>query len=227
MKKIIIDIISLLIMLILVGCSAQEFVNNYNSLSVKMSGNKPPAFFTINNLQTMEKYVFETEDISFSLPSAKEEDFTLMGGWYGVSARNGKTISMSLKKQSYGVSVSTSRVSDYTQREIELESGNIKYLRNTIKIDKDDKLYIRNFGKEQYICEVMEYTRDKEANNKYITYDCYKFNTLKTKYKRVDIRLTYTKQNNQKVSNEYTYNNLKSRAKRMLDSLYIKNEWDN
>ncbi|WP_373005281.1 hypothetical protein [Sulfurimonas sp.] len=228
MKKITIYTMGFLIIFILVGCSAQKFVNNYNSLSVSMSGNKPPAFFTIDNLQTMEKYVFETEDVSFSLPSAREEDFTIMGGWYGVSARNGKTISMSLKKQSYGVSVSTSGVYDYTERNKAIDNTTIKYPNKRILKDGEIiniNVHTEFYGKENYACTVAQSMNPKFKKYK-IGYRCYKSNLTKTKVKNVLLLLTYNQPNNLFLSKEYTYEDLQNRAKRVLDSLYIKDSWD-
>ena len=96
-------------------------------------------------------------------------------------------------------------------------------------------LYIINFksyGKENYPCVVIEDETKgfKNAIKKGITYRCYRFNPSKTKAKDVLVSLTYTKAPNlptkyKSLEKEYTYEDLKRRTKRMLDSLYIKDGW--
>ncbi len=97
-------------------------------------------------------------------------------------------------------------------------------------------VHLGHFGKENYPCFVSE-IRD-EVRNKFgkkivkykILYRCYKFNPSRTKSKSVIITLTYTKAPNiptkyKTLAKEYTYKDLQSRAKRTLDSLYIKDGW--
>ena len=47
-----------------------------------------------------------------------------------------------------------------------------------------------------------------------------------TKAKKVHIRLTYNKPKNPSLAKEYTYEDFQQRAKRILDSLYIKDGWE-
>lgn len=70
------------------GCSIRGLENAIDNGMVAMSGNKPPSFFKIANTQTMRDYVFDVKDATFSLPSAKEKDFTTMGGWEGATHYN-------------------------------------------------------------------------------------------------------------------------------------------
>ena len=63
------------------------------------------------------------------------------------------------------------------------------------------------------------------------SYDCYKFNPERTLAKRVLVDLIYTKSQKlperyQHLTQEYTYEDLQNRAKRVLDSLYIKDGWE-
>lgn len=147
-----------------------------------------------------------------------------MGGWDGMSMRDGKTIVLGLKDSIvYHVELTVSTMA-YTERAI--ESGDIRYLRSVIKIDNTDKFYIKKFGKEQYICTVMEYTNAQYPNKQYVGYECYKHNNNKTQSKSIHIRLTYNKPNDPRLVEEYTYEDLKIRSQRILDSLYIKDGWE-
>lgn len=111
-------------------------------------------------------------------------------------------------------------------RERAIENGDVAFLRSVIKIDDTDTLFIKKFGKERYVCTVMEYTNTQYANKKYVGYECYKHNKNKTQAKSVHIRLTYNKPNNPRLAEEYTYEDLQKRSQRILDSLYIKDGWE-
>lgn len=191
------------------------------------TGKKPPTFFAITDKKTMDEFVFDTQKFSFMFPSTKESDFTQRKGWRGMSDRDGHSISFSFKDGSvYHITISTDyNAREYGERDRALENNDIQYLRSNIRIDKNDNLYISRYGKENYICQVMEYTKKKYPNSKYIGYNCYKYNINKTKAKRIHIRLTYNKPNHPTLAKEYTYEDLQNRAKRMLDSLYIKDRW--
>ena len=207
------------------GCSPKNLDNTVENMMISLSGNEPPQSFRVANLQTMKDYVFNTKDFSFSLPYATKEDFSKMGGWDGMSMRDGKTIVLGLRNSIvYHIELSVSKKA-YTDRERAIENGNVAYLHSVIKIDDTDKLYIKKFGKEQYSCTVMEYTNVEYPSKKYTGYECYKHNN-KGQSKSVHIRLTYNKPNNLIIAKDYTYEDLQQRAKRMLDSLYIKDGWD-
>lgn len=113
MKYIIVFILSLSFL----GCSARGLENAIENAMISSSGNKPPQSFRVANLQTMRDYVFDTKDFSFSLPSARESDFTKMGGWDGMSMRDGKSIVLGLKDSIvYHIHI-TSSIYPYTERE--------------------------------------------------------------------------------------------------------------
>lgn len=222
MKYIILFILSLNF----IGCSGRGLENAIENAMISSSGNKPPQSFRVANLQTMKDYVFDTKDFSFSLPSAKESDFTKMGGWDGMSMRDGKTIVLGLKDSIvYHIELTVSTMA-YTERERAIEAGDVGYLRSVIKIDNNDKLFIKKFGKERYVCTVMEYTNAQYTNKKYVGYECYKSNNNKTQSKSIHIRLTYNKPNDPRLAEEYTYEDLQKRSQRILDSLYIKEGWE-
>lgn len=114
MKYIILFILSLNF----IGCSSRGLENAIENAMISSSGNKLPQSFRVANLQTMKDYVFNTKDFSFSLPSAKESDFTKMGGWDGMSMRDGKTIVLGLKDSIvYHIHI-TSSIYPYTEREL-------------------------------------------------------------------------------------------------------------
>ena len=106
-----------IIVFILNGCSPKSLENTVENLFVASSGNKPPSFFKIANVETMRDYVFDMPDYTIALPSAKEEDFTLVGGWEGSIHGNKNIVLYSGKYGGlYHIYVSTS-VYKYDERE--------------------------------------------------------------------------------------------------------------
>lgn len=212
--------------LLLVGCSGEQAAHSITKTQIAMSGNKPPAKYRVANLQTMKEYIFETKEFSFQLPNAKASDFSKMGGWWGASHRSGKTITSHLHPV-YHMDVSSSgNVLKYGDRARAVEQKDQSYITSVRKkyhYPQDTKLYYGTFGKENYNCMIKE--RKDKFNRYQASYDCYKFNPSKTKSISVTTVLTYTKPKDQKLAKEYTYQDLKNRAKRMLDSLYIKDGW--
>ena len=214
--------------LLLLGCSGEQISHNITKTQIAMSGNKAPAFFNISNIETMRDYVFDTKDFSFKFPTAKENDFSKMNGWKGGSSRNNKTITVYLDPI-YHISVATSgNVLKYEERERAIESNDINYLRTRMpkRVKKNGEIMnisLRTIlaGKENYPCTVRTSSHLKYGKNK-ISYGCFKFNENRTKVKYVALSVTYT---HYKSPNEYTYKDLQNRAKRTLDSLYIKDGW--
>lgn len=212
--------------LLLVGCSGEQISHSITKTQIAMSGNKAPTFFSVANIETMRDYVFNTKDFSFKLPTAKQSDFSKMSGWKGGSSRNGKTITLYLNSM-YHMDISTSgNVLKYGERAKAIDIHNVSYIKARFhKYHPDTKISIQNYGRENYDCITIEDKDYNKWNKKEITYSCYKFNPTKTKAKQVSISLTYNKPKDSKLAKQYTYNNLKKRAKRTLDSLYIKDGW--
>jgi len=208
---------------VVIGCSGEQVANGITRAQIAMAGNRPPVSFRVANLQTMKEYVFHLKGYDIAMPDAKEEDFK-HNRWQGFVHYN-KDLVLVLDPY-YHISVSTNY---YPQKvgkiERAIQTKDISYIRSNIKIDPTDKLYIARLGKEKYLCKVMEYTRDNYPNSRYVGYDCYKFNPDRTKYRNVSIRLTYHKPQDPKLARIYTYRDLKQRARRMLESLYIKHWW--
>lgn len=225
MKYIIVFILSLSFL----GCSGRGLENAIENAMISSSGNKPPQSFRVANLQTMRDYVFDTKDFSFSLPSAKESDFTKMGGWDGMSMRDGKSIVLGLKDSIvYHIHI-TSSIYPYTERERAIENGDVAYINKLFhQYHPNEDKALQKHGKENYICEVMEGVIDKQIypNKEKISFGCYKFNTTRTKAKIVGVNLTYNKPNDPCLAEEYTYEDLQKRSQRILDSLYIKDGWE-
>jgi len=215
----------------LLGCSGEQISHNITKTQIETSGNKPPAKYRVANSQTMKDYIFETKYFSFKLPTAQESDFSKMGGWWGASHRDGKTITSHLHPV-YHMNVSTSGyIRKYGERERAIINNDIASLRIHIKkrVGKHGKIFnatlktIRG-GKENYPCLVKE-SIDKEYNKRKISYGCFKMDPTGTMVKGAGMTLTYTKPNNPSLAKQYTYQDLKRRAKRTLDSLYIKDGW--
>ncbi|MEV9615615.1 hypothetical protein [Aliarcobacter butzleri] len=222
-----------IIAFILNGCSPKSLENTVENLFVASSGNKPPSFFKIANVETMRDYVFDMPDYTIALPSAKEKDFTLMNGWEGATSYNKN---MGIYLDNYGVLyhiyVSTS-VYKYTERESAIDYKIDNFPKQRTRPDGetiDMNVHYETHGKENYTCIVNEISHDK-FGKKLKHFGCYKFNKNKTLAKHVSISLTYQKsfdypKETLDLIKDYTYEDLQERAKRMLDSLYIKEGWD-
>ena len=91
-------------------------------------------------------------------------------------------------------------------------------------------LHYETHGKENYTCIVnSSYNLNQGVYEKY--YGCYKFNKQRTMAKKVGITFIYTKSPTlpkklEPLAKEYTYEDLLKRGQRVLDSLYIKDGWD-
>ncbi|HEY9129073.1 MAG TPA: hypothetical protein VIN02_04485 [Sulfurovum sp.] len=207
------------------GCNSTNLANSIDGTLARAAGNKPPAFFKVANVETMKDYVFNMNGYSIAMPTAKEIDFRKHDGWMGLTHYN-KDITLYLEGF-YHISVSTFRKSQsYTEKERELENGTRKFRPRRTKPKGDIiniNTHIEHHGNEKYPCIVSE-SLDRFKRYR-IGYTCYKFNPSRTKAKRIHIRLTYTRPNDPTLVKEYTYKDLQNRAKRMLDSLYIKDGW--
>lgn len=120
--------------------------------------------------------------------------------------------------------------------EREIERGNEKYIHEKYQQgkEKNGRVYYINahletLGKENYQCLVFEEYTPRGVKMK--TYDCYKFNPERTIVKNVVIIFTYTKSPTlpkelEALAKEYSYEDLLKQSQRVLDSLYIKDGWD-
>lgn len=144
----------------------------------------------------------------------------------------------------YNIDISVS-ISPYSESDRALERGDEEFLRKYYnsyvgrKLGNDDIIKvpfkIEYHGKENYSCTVIETHRpignSYKAEIYYKRISCIKPNPKKTMTKTVGIELSYTKVPNlpkelEPIAKDYTYEDLQQRAKRMLDSLYIKDGWD-
>lgn len=232
--------LTLLTLLIVSGCSGDQtehaLSNAIDNALVATSGNKPPQFFAFASPYRANGYVIQHKDYSFTMPLTKAEDWSSMGGWTGANIYGGVGISVHNPVAKtygdvlgYGIN-SSSYTGKYGERQRAVENKDIAYIRSHIRIDKEDTLKIEYHGKENYPCEVMEYTKEDYKSNKFMGYRCYKFNPAHTQYKTVSISLIYTNSPHlpakyKHLAKQYTYQDLQNRAKRTLDSLYIKDGW--
>ena len=210
------------------GCNTTKLANSIDGTLVRTAGNKPPAFFSVANVETMRDYVFEANGFSFKFPIAKQSDFSKMGGWSGMSMRDGRTIAFGFDKSiTYHVELNYDTF-EYGERERAVESNNINYIKNLYhRYNPNSNISIRNYGKENYSSVIIEREEQgfKNSKKKTISYKCYQSNSIKTKANSVTVILTYNKPKDPKLAKEYTYADLTRRAGRMLDSLYIKDGW--
>ena len=214
----------LIIALILHGCNGEHIANTINGIQVSMAGNKPPASFRVANLQTMKEYVFNLKHYTIAMPEAKAIDF-IGNTWQGFVHYNKDLVL--IHDPHYHISISTyyypQKVGEYQKA---ILNKDLNYFKEFFKRSKFKKMYFAHLGKESYPCLVTEYMHLNGGIKELIAaYDCYKLNPAKTKYQSVEISLTYSKPLDPKLAKIYTYQDLKRRAKRMLDSLYIKSWW--
>ena len=225
-------IILFLLNMSFIGCSSGSLKNAIDNSMVLMSGNRPPNFFKVANLQTMEDYRFNLKDYTIAMPSARKEDFSIFGGWQGLT-HYGKEITLYLGTEKLGypyhITVTSSHTLAYGTREKAIEAGDIEYIKNIYhQHNPNTNISLQRYGKENYPCIVIEKITDKQKypNKEESSFQCYKLNSTQTKAKYITLILTYNKPNDPVLAKEYTYEDLKERAKRVLDSLYIKDGWD-
>ena len=205
-------------MFLFTGCYEEyNFIKNTRQL--------PPRFFKIPSKQRMDTILFETQRFSFRFPTVKEIDFKNNRMWEGATSQMGNSISVF--NGLYHISISTSySPSKYGESDRAIENGTKKFRPQRTKTNGDIiniNTHIEYYGRENYPCVVSEHI---DRFDRYrISYRCYKFNLKRTKSKNVLIRLTYSKPIDPILAQEYTYEDLKQRAKRMLDSLYITDKW--
>jgi len=234
MKKIILNLLTLSLILSFIGCSTHDVSNTIDNTLAQAAGNKPAKFFNFTEPKYVHRWKFRHKDYEALSPFTKDNDWSKMSGWDGGYFGNSIAIGLRQGRKgqyngiSYALDIHTS-ILNYTDREKAIETNDIDHIKNRIRLDKEDKLTIEHHGKGNYPCVVVD-TYDKKRGIRKKIYDCYKFNLIRTKAKDVTIVLIYTKSPNlpskyKSLAKEYTYKDLQKRAKRVLDSLYIKDGW--
>ena len=228
---------------ILDGCSTHDVSDAVDNALVTTSRNKSPKFFAFASPYRANGYIINHKDFSFMMPLTKEKDWSEMSGWHGAYIYGGIGISIGNSDESkvgkyigYGINFSSS-IGEYGDMERAIESKNYNFIKTKMKshgISKYGRIGNLNVhyevhGKEEYPCLVKE-SKDIKRGVRKKVYFCYKFNPAKTKAKSVTLKLIYTKSPNlpakyKMLAKEYTYQDLQIRAKRTLDSLYIKDGW--
>ncbi len=227
--------------LILDGCSTHDVSDAVDNALVATSGNKPPKFFAFASPSRANGYIMHHKDFMFMMPLTKEKDWIKMDGWDGAYIYGDISVGVAKHREKtrgkmlgYGFNFSSS-IGKYDERSQATETRDKSYIKMTRKkyqYKKDSKVYYETHGKEYYPCIVNEVINTKTSlpGVRTKSYGCYKFNSTKTMYKKVGITFIYTKSPNlpskyRSLANEYTYQDLQKRAKRVLDSLYIKDGW--
>jgi len=217
------------------GCST----NDIDYTLARMAGNKPAGFFALDSVEEVNKWSFETNDYKALPPNTYKKDWELMSPWNGAYIYGG--ISFGIENTDvnekgllvgYGINMNSS-IDKYGDRAKAVDTKDYNYisdLKNTYTNKKMAKMYYEVHGKENYPCIVTE-TGFSDRGVKTKSYGCYKFNKEKTKAKKVGITFIYTKsqklpQAYQNLAKEYTYEDLLKRGQRVLDSLYIKDGWE-
>ncbi|MFA5461979.1 MAG: hypothetical protein WC274_07870 [Sulfurimonas sp.] len=227
-------IYSIFISLFFLGCST----NDIDYTLARMAGNKPAQFFYFATPSDANQYMFHHKDFDMLMPQTKEIDWIDMGGWNGAYIYGGIGVGLDIKEVtkyggvlSYGINMNSS-IYPYTDREREIENKIKNFSPQRTRPDGETinvNLHYETHGKEDYTCIVnSSYNLNRGVYEKY--YGCYKFNQEKTKAKKVGITFIYTKSPNlpqayQHLAKEYTYEDLLKRSQRVLDSLYIKDDW--
>ncbi len=232
---------SMVVVLMLSGCSTHDVSDAIDDALVATSGNKPPKFFAFASLSRANGYIMDHKDFTFMMPLTKERDWSKMSGWNGAYIYGGISVGVEKLREKtrgkilgYGFNFSSS-VGKYGERAQATETKDenyIKMIRKKYQYPKNSKVYYETHGKENYPCIVNEVINPKRSvpGVRTKSYGCYKFNPEKTMYKTLGVTLVYTKSPKlpsqyKTLAKEYTYQDLQNRAKRTLDSLYIKDGW--
>ena len=172
------------------------------------------------------------------------------GGWHGGQSDSGHGLHLATTKGhlNYDIDFYVS-ISPYSAKDRALENGDEEFISKKYKQGIEERggtyyqngriyyinAHIEKHGRENYACLIYEeFNPAKEyykVEKREKTFSCIKSNPEKTMIKKVSIILSYTKaptlpKELESLSKEYTYEDLQERAKRMLDSLYIKDGWD-
>ena len=229
--------------LILDGCSTHDVSDAVDNTLVATSGNKPPKFFAFASPSRANGYIMHHKDFTFMMPLTKEKDWSKMDGWDGAYIYGGISVGVAKHREKtkgkmlgYGFNFSSS-IGEYGDMERAIESKNYNFIKTKMKSHGINKygrvgnlnVHYEVHGKEEYPCLVKEAKDIKRGVRKKV-YFCYKFNPTKTRAKSVTLKLIYTKSPNlpskhNSLAKQYTYHDLQKRAKRVLDSLYIKDGW--
>ena len=211
--------------------------------------NQPGQTAVLNVFTSADKFnhhwMLKHEHYEAATPVAKDGDWNeMMRGWITGQSDSGHGLHLMTKKDSYlayDIDFYVS-ITPYTDADRALERGDKEYISNRYRqgTEKNGRVYyinahVEHHGKENYPCMVYEeYTPANrylktETRIKHIT--CYKFNPERTMKKIVSIQLIYTRVPNlpkelEPLAREYTYEDLQKRSQRILDSLYIKDEWE-
>jgi len=246
MKKNIIKMVVLLAATwLLLGCSAKSskdftlMIDNF--LSRGNGSNEGSKRYRFTSVQAVNEYLIDTEHFTAKPLLTKEDDWKDMGTWKFIYNYAGTTTlnnRVSISGKHYGaiilnIGLSNRKVREYnTVFHNALKSGDEAYFKNKYPYskvkrtgkEKNINVHIEFHGKENYPCLVEESTNGSQLTQLYV---CYKSNKDRTLENDVVIRLTYSSMIDIETkypyfAQKYSYEDFKERAKRTLDSLYIK-----
>jgi hypothetical protein len=224
-----------IIIVFLNGCSKNSLRDNVDGFMQWTSGNKTPQFFMFANPKIADNFTLQHKDFNVSAPLTYERDWKKMTGWKGGFIYGGAFYAV----DQYAYDPNRRIVLGYTfqfttatypYEEREIEADNAMYMKNYYIGVAPVNVTIEHYGKENYPCVVIKTNKPKQGK-KEKSYSCFKFNSERTMAKKVGIRIVYTKSPTlpkelESLAKEYTYEDLLKRGQRVLDSLYIKDGWD-
>ncbi len=171
------------------------------------------------------------------LPLLRKSDFVAPNkGWSLMSYDKGFVVYTELADgwMQYHIEFSTShgKVGEYERAVMRRDKAYFDRRHKKYNFSKTSKTSFATIGKERYPCLVFEQhnPRFKIKDTTIRSYGCYKFNPAQTEYKKVIIKLIYHRSPKlpdkyRYLTKIYTFEDLKHRAQRTLDSLYIKSWW--
>lgn len=240
--------------LLIIGCSQPNMTTIYpddKQMVLKDRAVDLPMPFYDLSMKSQDYPRCHKKGFCSLFPEFRESDFKNSKLWGMMTDEDGYSVytAQKLPANQHGIveyvnySIRfSSYITPYTEADKALERGDEVYIANKYKqgSEKNGRVYyinphIEHHGKENYSCLATEdYTPANqylktETRIKYIT--CRKFNPERTMTKTVGIRLIYTRVPNlpkelEPLAEEYTYEDLQKRSKRILDSLYIKDRWE-
>ena len=129
-------------------------VDSYNDLSSRLAGNEPPAFFKVKNVEDANKITFSATDFTALMPTVKERDFTIRGGWH--ASFHGKDISTLYLDDDTGLTY-----------HIEFYSSIYKYGNSEKALENGDEEFFKKKEDEYFQREKTAYLKEEKERIKY------------------------------------------------------------
>ena len=228
------------------GCNAKKVTVAIDNFLARGNGtdagNKRYQF---TSPEAADEYLIETKHFTARPLLTKSDDWRDMGTWKFVYNHSRTTVMMndlSFPKEGvfsgimFHIGLNSWLIRKYNSNDKALEEGDEIYFQSRMphsfdkktKEEKNINVHIEYHGKENYPCVVYETKHGRQLSKEYV---CYKFNQERTLSKRVRISLGYfsmtgIEKKYPHLAEKCSYEELQRRAKRTLDSLYIKDVWE-